>query len=105
MCVCACSVGTVAAPVIREEADFSLPSRKDTLQAGLFRRVAHVLHHPLQQLQESHGRRKRKVKGYWGEISVFFSHHHFISPVCIHFNNGLSQMPTVGVLFFTLTNL
>lgn len=49
--VCTCSVGTVAAPVIREEADFSLPSREDTLQAGLLRRVAHVLQHPLQQLR------------------------------------------------------
>lgn len=52
---CACSVGTVGAPVVREEADFGLPSRKDTLQAGLFRGVAHVLHHPLQQLRGRHG--------------------------------------------------
>lgn len=51
----ACSVGTVAAPVIREEGDFDLPSRKDTLQAGLLWRVTHVLHHPLQQLQERQG--------------------------------------------------
>lgn len=53
----ACSMATVAAPVIWEEADFSLPSRKDPLQDGLLWRVAHVLNNPLQQLQ------KRKGKG------------------------------------------
>lgn len=38
-----CSVGAVGAPVVGEEADFSLPSRKDTLQACLLWRVTHVL--------------------------------------------------------------
>lgn len=46
------SVATVATPVIREEADFSLPIRKDPLQAGLLWRITHVLHNPLQQLQK-----------------------------------------------------
>lgn len=50
--VCEGLVGTVCAPVIREEADFGLPSREDTLQAGLLWRVAHVLQHPLQKLQD-----------------------------------------------------
>lgn len=51
--VCVRSVGAVDAPVIREEADFGLPGREDALQAGLLRRVAHVLQHPLQQLREN----------------------------------------------------
>lgn len=45
------SVATVAAPVIWEEADFSLPVGNDPLQAGLLRRITHVLNNPLQQLQ------------------------------------------------------
>lgn len=61
--VCACSMGAVAAPVVREEADFGLPSRKDALQAGLLWRVTHVLHHPLQQLQEKQGGGKEKTRG------------------------------------------
>lgn len=51
--VCVRSVGAVDAPVIREEADFGLPSREDALQAGLLRRVAHVLQHPLQHLRKN----------------------------------------------------
>ena len=46
----ACSVGAVRAPVVREEADFGLPSRKDALQACLLRGVTHVIQHPFQQL-------------------------------------------------------
>lgn len=51
--MCVRSVGAVDAPVVGEEADFGLPSREDALEAGLFRRVAHVLQHPLQQLREN----------------------------------------------------
>lgn len=64
------SVATVAAPVIWEEADFSLPIGNDPLQAGLLRRIAHVLHNPLQQL------RRKKVDINGGDatkrISLFY---------------------------------
>ncbi len=51
-------MGTVGAPVVREEADFGFTSRDDTLQAGLLWRVAHVLRHPLQQLQGGYDERE-----------------------------------------------
>lgn len=66
----ACSVTTVAAPVIWEEADFGLPGRKDPLQAGLLWRVAHVLDNPLQQLQKGTGR-------YGGE-TINIQHNHLV---------------------------
>lgn len=46
------SVAAVGAPVVREEADFGLSGSDDSLQAGLLGGVAHVLQHPLQQLEE-----------------------------------------------------
>lgn len=84
--VCACSVFAVGAPVVREEADFGLPSGEDSLQAGFLRRLAHVLHHPVQQLQGRQTRWKREhtvsvVVGFQviRVISVFF----YIA-ICFH---------------------
>ena len=79
--VCACSVFAVGAPVIREEADFGLPSGEDSLQAGFLRRLAHVLHHPVQQLRDRRGGKENTQWGSWlGSRLLRWYHIFFLLP-------------------------